>query len=82
MANNTFVLNGTLGVNEEQRATFALLAVDATMDDIMATLPERLRELPPDIGVQPASGIVRATPSFQSIAADIFSVGGKDYRVG
>eukprot|EP00966_Prymnesium_polylepis_P009721 224227-Prymnesium_polylepis.1 len=82
MAKNTFVLNGTLGANEEQQVVFTHVAVDAAIDDIMAMLPETWRELPPDIGVQPGSGVVPAKPSFQSIAADIFSVGGKDYRVG
>eukprot|EP00966_Prymnesium_polylepis_P109245 2528556-Prymnesium_polylepis.1 len=42
MAKSTFVLNGALGLSEQQRSTFALLAVEATIDDIMATLPEKL----------------------------------------
>ena len=80
--NNVFVINGVLFENDEQRMAFARLDAGASIEDLLELLKAAHRELPPDIGVLPATGSVLAKPSFQPIASDIFSVGGKDYRIG
>ena len=79
---NVFVLNGVLHKNEEQWMTLALLQDGASIEDVLELLSPKHRELPPDLGVLPATGSVPVQPSFASIPSDIFRLGGTDYRVG
>ena len=79
---NVFVLNGALIKNDKERMVFAVLATGVSIEVVLELLRAAHRELPPDLGVLPATGSVPAVPSFRPIASDIFSVGSKDYRVG
>ena len=79
---NTFVINGVLTQNNKQYMVFAHLHEGAGMADLLDLLSELHREMPVDIGVLPASGSVAASPSFDTIPSDIFSVRGVEFRIG